>query len=148
MNEETPKWLHVGAYCINRNGKKIRIICTDRTSTDPDGDVYPVVGLYENGDITSFLPSGKSAMRMIEHPSDLIGPWVEEIKWPWDILPPWMPWCAFDDNGAAYCYSEKPFMSALSWHGNYCLHIPAPYAPSYIADGGDWKLSLTERPKK
>ena len=152
MNDDAsniiPSWIYVGAYCATRNGKKIRIICTDRTFNDPDRQAYPVLGLDERGGIASFLPGGESVIGMSEHPSDLIGPWVEEIKWPWDLLPPWINWCAFDDGEAAYCYGDKPDMLRDHWAGNNMLEIPAAYAPSCIADGGDWKLSLTERPKK
>ena len=143
-----PSWIYVGAYCSTRNGKKIRIICTDRTFNNPGRLAYPVVGLDERGGIASFFPGGESIEGGSGYPHDLIGPWVEKIKWPWDLLPPWINWCAFDDGEAACCYGEKPDMHSHSWHGNYCMHIPANYAPSYIADGGDWKLSLTERPKK
>ena len=143
--DQQPKWLHVGAICLARNGKKIRIICTDRTSTDPTRDIYRVLGLDERGEIYSFLSNGKSVEGMNMNPRDLIGPWIEAIPWPWDLLPPWTNWCAFSSGGTAYYFSRKPTMGVFSWDSANCMEIPSIYAPVFY---GDWKLSLTERPKK
>jgi len=139
------KWLHVGAFCTTRNGKKIRIICTDRASTDPGRHIFPVIGLNEDGDTCSFLLSGMSMFEYRETAKDLIGPWIEPIPWPWEMLPVWVYYCAFDLNGFAHCYSIKPCFDGFAWKAKDCLQIPSTYAPAWA---GDWKLSLTERPKK
>ena len=152
MNDDAinimPSWIYVGAYCIDRKGRKIRIICTDRTSIGQILATHPIIGLDEGGNMRSYIPCGESVTGIMKHSTDLIGPWLDVIAWPWDLLPHWILWCAFDEDEAAYCYGDKPDLSRDRWAGNNMLEIPAVYAPSYIADGGDWKLSLTERPKK
>jgi len=55
--QEIPKWLFVGAYCADRNKNKIRVICTDRTSTE--GTEYTVLGLNERGVACTYTPDGK-----------------------------------------------------------------------------------------
>jgi len=144
--QEIPKWLFVGAYCADRNKNKIRVICTDRTSTE--GTEYTVLGLNERGVACTYTPDGKGTTGGYLCSQDLVGPWIDEIKWPWHLLPPWFNWCAFSVDGQAFTYdcTTKPVINIYSTWNNHCpsIHIPKEYAPEFT---GDWKQSLTERPK-
>lgn len=146
--QEIPKWLFAGAYCADRNKNKIRVICTDRTSTQ--GTEYTVLGLNERGVASTYTPDGMWTTGGHISDQDLVGPWVDPIiiKWPWHLLPPWFNWCAFSAGGQAFTYAHKikPTINIYSaWTNNYpSIHIPKEYAPEFT---GDWEQSLTERPK-
>lgn len=102
--------------------------------------------MTDNGFIMAHEITGKHLRS--EGSSDLVGPWVDVIDWPWHLIPPWFKWCAFNEDGEAFAYRDtrqpKIKQDLRFSNSGATLYIPRAYAPPYK---GSWETSLTERPQ-
>lgn len=68
----------------------------------------------------------------------------------WDALPDWTNWVSMDENGRWRCFIDKPHllsnfdMWGVSGDNTGNCSIPVSFCPKW---GGEWKDSLTERPR-
>ena len=132
-------------YYRTREGKKARVICTDKD----DGD-YPVVCIIEclevfTSTVIMYIKDGRFYYNKTSS-RDLVAEWVDEPEGSWDGYPAWAPWRAMDANGGWWCYVKEPLTQYEEgkWGSSFeSLQIPDKYAPKY---SGDWKDSLQKRP--
>lgn len=137
--------IKVGGFYRARNNLRIEVVYTRRQVKS-----YPVVGLTDEGDIMTFTPEGSHDYRGIHLDWDLLAVWGDVIQWPWDLLPYWFKWCAFDEDGDGHAFVESPRLPRndvtfwLTLVGSGKIRIPKEHLPPRT---GDWQNSLTERPQ-
>lgn len=148
MNLIDPSLIKVGAVLKTRDGRKARVICTDRENSD-----HPVLAIlyYDNGVniLYAYTSVGSVQCGGRNDGSDLVSIWTESPEVDWSVIPPWMNWVAMDENGEWAAYTVKPETLSDEWFLNDGradhVYIPPAYAPKY---SGDWKDSLVERPSR
>ena len=71
----------------------------------------------------------------------------------WPLLPPWIEWVAMNSQKHWVAFTKRPRVpeqNPFSWdawengEGEMSFYIPRKYAPRW---SGDWRKSLTRRPK-
>lgn len=75
---KTPDWLFVGAVCTTRDGRRVRILCTDLRGSDA------VAGAIEDRStdaeyVVTWQKSGAFFLGAEKSKSDLVGPWVDKL---------------------------------------------------------------------
>jgi hypothetical protein len=142
MNELKPE---AGKFYRTVNRKKFRCYATDGYGS------YPVHGALLNQHAPGwtaerYTADGKYSAG-INLDLDLVAEWLDLPAYPWDIIPPWFNWCAVDENGECFAYSDKPEPREHCWWNDegLILRFPKEYTPALTCN---WKDSLAERPKK
>jgi hypothetical protein len=71
---------------------------------------------------------------------------VTQDVYPWDAMPDEVQWCARDEDGAAYPFTDKPVSGGYHWRLARRLGRIDDVHKGYQRGTCDWKYSLQQRP--
>jgi len=145
---ELPPFIYPGALCRMRNGRKARVLCTDRVPSVhlPLNKVAGLAFLSPSEEGFGFWTiEGRWNYDGSIHNYDLVGPWIEPVPWDWATTPPFLNYLWRQAYLRRWFLTRRqPIMGERCWlPKEACFAIPEDYAPNWT---GDWKDSLTVRP--
>ena len=139
--------LELGKFYRTRDGLKVQLYCLDAVGEYPvhgrtfDGGDHHPRGWTAEGDYQRMSPG--------THAKDIVAEWKDTVTFDWSQVPKWANWIAQDGrDNAWFFYTDQPIRgdsrhlprSSETGFGR----LPATRSPKW---GGDWKDSLTQRPK-
>lgn len=145
----TPLVIEAGKCYRTRDGRKARVLCTDRKVMGK----LTVVALVDFGsyeEVQHIRSNGRYQGAEAESDIDLIAPWVDAPVVDWAAMPAWANWVAQNKESGWFGYPNDPKicedadMWLMSGSQVGCFHIPESHAPSF---SGNWRDSLVQRPE-
>jgi len=130
-----------------RDGKPVRILCTDKKNT-----IYPVVGLINRGsyeEVGAWTREGNwSYFEKEREPEDLIqAPIISPEDFPWSCIRDKFQWAAMDSTEGWRIYTDKPVLGDITWttmmeNKRVDTYLKTPSVPCAY-----WRETLIQRPK-